>query len=317
MKIRFLHRLCLLMACSAFLVPTASLGQDQSENADSKKPKVDRAEEKRMNGVWKTSEPVPGFEEVDLWKGLENGDVELVYRTVDAYNANITVKNKSERHLAIRMPTTFASVPVVRQGLGMGAGGGGMMGGGGMGGMGGMGGGGMGMGGGQMGGGGMGGGMGGGGMGGMGGGGMGGMGMGMGGGGGMFNIPPGRDGMVSVKTLCLEHGNTDPTPKSKYTMRPLDEFVQDARLTALLRLLAHDQVDHGVAQAAAWNMLNSVSWDELAKKNRVELMDGYTEKFFNPMQLGTAQKLVALIEAEVKDAAEVSHESRSRSLGNQ
>jgi hypothetical protein len=157
----------------------------------------------------------------------------------------------------------------------------------------------MGMGGGQGMGGGMGGGMMGGGMGGMG---MGGGGMGMGG--GMFNIPAGRDGMLKVGTLCLEHGKPDPTPHMNYVIRPLSELNSDPKIEMLCRMLANDQVNQGVAQAAAWNMANDLPWNKLVTMNRVELMDGYFERYFSQQQVMMAQRLVQGITQQVaKDAA--------------
>ncbi|MEQ1903754.1 MAG: hypothetical protein ABL888_06195, partial [Pirellulaceae bacterium] len=133
-----------------------------------------------------------------------------------------------------------------------------------------------------------------------------------------FNIPPGRDGMVSVKTVCLEHGKTDPTPKSNYTIRPIDELNTDPRLKKLIEMLATDQVNHGVAQAAAWNIANEVSWDALARKNRVELLGGYTEKFFTLEQVAAAKVLATRVmnEVEASSKSQPAEESRSRSIKN-
>ncbi len=311
MKTSILRRVLAFLAVASIVVThgASSFGQ---ESVGEKKVKPNRADEKRLNGVWKTSEAVEGFEEVNLWDAMKSGDVEVIYRTKDAYSANVTVKNNSKRHLSIKMPKAFASVPVLAQGAGFGGGGG--LGGQG-GGLGGQGGGGFGTGGGQQGGGGFGGGGGGGGF----GGGGGGLGGGGGGGiGGQFNIPPGRDGMVSVKTVCLEHGKPDPTPKSNYTIRPIDELNSDPRLKKLIEMLATDQVDHGVAQAAAWNMANEVPWDALAHKNRIELMGGYTEKFFTLEQVAVAKVLVTRIMSEVEAStkSQPNEESRSRSIKN-
>ncbi|MEZ6094894.1 MAG: hypothetical protein R3C03_11785 [Pirellulaceae bacterium] len=267
-----------------------------------------RKEEKRMNGVWKTQAPVQGFEAVDLMTAMEAGEVEVIYRPLNANEANVTVKNHSERPLAITMPATFAAVPVLAQG-GVGPGGGG--GGGNFGGGGGFGGGGNQGGGGgrggQSGGGGFGGGNGGGGFGGGGGGfGGGGGGLGGGGGGGVFNIPAGRDGMVKVATVCLEHGKVDPTPQMEYTIRPLADVTSNPEIEKIIHMIANDEVNIGVAQAAAWNIENGLGWQELLTKNRVELMDGYFERYFTPQQISVAQRLVQFVAAEAaKDRLKV------------
>lgn len=292
-------------------VSSASAASGRIDDADSKQTaKEKRAEEKRLNTVWKTAEPVEGFQPVELFSAMASDQVEVSYKQINPSQANIIVKNKSDAPLAIEMPPAFAGVPVMAQlGPGGGGGGGGFggQGGGGFGGQGGggFGGGGQGGQGGQGTGGGFGGGQGGGGFGG-GGGGFGGGGGGLGGqggGGGIFNIPPGRGDRLQIATVCLEHGKPDPRAQMKYTIRPLNEFNKSPEIEVLCRLLASGQVDQSVAQAAAWNMTDGLSWDFLANMNRVELMDGYRERFFNGNQLVAAQQVVSWAKTQVETSA--------------
>ena len=182
----------------------------------------------------------------------------------------------------------------MRQGIGAGGFGGGGQGGGGFGG-GGQGGGGFGgggqQGGNQGGGGGFGGGQGGGGF---GGGGQGGGGFGGGGqgGGGVFNIPPGRVGRVSVATVCLEEGKPDPRPQIKYTIQPLEDLSKDPKIFEMIQMMASNEISQPVAQAAAWNIANGLSWQQLLHKNRIERMDGSYERYFHPNHLVVAQRVV-------------------------
>ena len=292
---------------SMAFVAVVSVASLLTANDDEKAAKVDRAEQKRLSRVWKTQTPVQGFDSVEMFAGMKSGQIEVIVKTKDEANLNVMVKNKTDKPLAIEMPPAFAAVPVMAQGLGgggmgmggMGGMGGGMggMGGGGMGGMGGMGGQGIG--------GGMGGGMGGGGMGGMGGGGMGGMGGGMGGmgGGGVFNIPPGRVGKLAIKTFCLEHGKPNPRPAMKYTIAPIETLSTDPKVAEMCRMLANDEITQQVAQAAAWNTANGLSWQELLVKNRVELMGGYFERYFTPQQLMMAQQVVRIAGLRAEERA--------------
>jgi hypothetical protein len=257
-------------------------------NDDENQKNNDRDAESRLNRIWKTEVPVEGFEPVELFKAMDDGQVEVTVKAKDAANANLMFKNNSDKPLAIELPPAFATVPVMAQ---IGGGGGGRGGGGFGGGGGGFGGGGGGFGtGNQGGGGGFGGGGGGGGFGG-GGGGFGG-GRGGGGGGGVFNIPPGRVGKVSVNTFCLEHGKRDPRPRMEYTIKPLTVMSTDKKIYEMCRMLANDEISQPVAQAAAWNVANGLSWEFLLVKNRVELMGGYYERYFTPDQLLIAQKVV-------------------------
>lgn len=248
--------------------------------------KEQRLEKKRLSRISKTTEPVEGFESIEMFSAMESGEIEVIIKTKSSADANILVKNNSDKPLAIGMPDAFSAVPVMRQG-GFGGGGGGLGGGGG-----GLGGGGGGLGGGgqQQGiGGGLGGGGGGGGFGGGGGGRGGG-----GGGGGVFNIPPGKVGKVAIKTVCLEHGKKEPKSHIDYVIQPLEALNNDPKVKEMIKMLAADEVSQKVAQAAAWNVTDQIGWQELSMKNRVESnMGGRTERFFTHNELVFAQRVVA------------------------
>ena len=215
-----------------------------------------------------------------LFEAMDAGQVDVKIIPQDATKAKVLIKNLTDKPLELRLPTAFASVPVLAQGM-MGGGMGGMGGGG----MGGMGGGGMG-GGGQAGGGGMGG-MGGG----MGGGGMGGGGM--GGGMGMMRVAPERTHKLDVVTVCLEHGKPDPNPKMAYKMVPLEQFTNDPKIRVLCEAIGYGQVTQNTAQAAAWNIMDNLSWQELAAKNRVESKYVGNIRWFSPIELRTAVAVVS------------------------
>ena len=217
--------------------------------------------------------------QVGLFEAIDAGQVDVKFIPHDASKANVLVKNLTDKPLEIRLPSAFAGVPVLGQ---MGMGGMGGMGGG----MGGMGGGGMGGGGGGQA---MGGGMGGGGMGGMGGG-MGGMGGGMG---GMMRVAPERMRKMQVTTVCLEHGKPDPNPKMAYKIVPLDQVTKDSNVTVLCEALGNGLVTQNTAQAAAWHLMDKMSWSELAAKNRVESKYLGTIRWFSPIELKTAVAVVS------------------------
>jgi hypothetical protein len=183
----------------------------------------------------------------------------------------VLVKNLTDKPLDVKLPASFASVPVLAQGMMGGGMGGGGMGGGGMGG-----------GGGQAGGGGMGGG----GMGGMGGGGM-------GGGGGFMRLAPEKMRKVAVETVCLEHGKPDPNPRMAYKMVPLEQFTQDETVRVLCESLGNRQVTQNAAQAAAWHLMDGLTWHELATKNRVESKYTGNVRWFSNIELRTAQAIVS------------------------
>ncbi|QDS90370.1 hypothetical protein EC9_45780 [Rosistilla ulvae] len=229
--------------------------------------------------------------QVELFEAMKNGDIEVKFVPRDAARANLMVENKTKQPLHIQMPDAFAAVPIQAQfGGGMGGMGGGGMGGMGGGGMGGMGGGGMAQG---MGGG----------MGGMGGGGMGGMGGmgggGMGGGGGFMRIAAEKRHKVALTTVCLEHGKPDPNPKIPYTIIPIEQFTKDPHVIELCTHLGYGRVPQNTAQAAAWHMMDKLSWQELALKNRSESAYTGNTPFFN---IGELRAAMALVNYVSKDA---------------
>ena len=104
---------------------------------------------------------------------------------------------------------------------------------------------------------------------------------------------PGRDGKVTVQTVCLEHGKPNPRPRMDYTVAPIETLSSDPKVTEICKMLASGEIPQNVAQAAAWNITDELSWDVLATKNRVERMDGYYERFFTHNELRAAQQVVA------------------------
>jgi hypothetical protein len=128
-----------------------------------------------------------------------------------------------------------------------------------------------------------------GGMGGMGGG-MGGMGGGMG---GMMRVAPERMRKMQVTTVCLEHGKPDPNPKMAYKIVPLDQVTKDSNVTVLCEALGNGLVTQNTAQAAAWHLMDKMSWSELAAKNRVESKYLGTIRWFSPIELKTAVAVVS------------------------
>ncbi|MDB4477027.1 hypothetical protein N9018_02360 [Rhodopirellula sp.] len=119
-------------------------------------------------------------------------------------------------------------------------------------------------------------------MGGMGG--MGGGGMGM----GLQRIAPEKMQKLTVTMVCLEHGKKDPNPRMAYKMVPIEQFTQKADVRVLCEALGYGQVTQNTAQAAAWHMMDGLSWNELAAKNRVESKYLGNIRWFSPFELRTA-----------------------------
>ncbi len=135
-----------------------------------------------------------------------------------------------------------------------------------------------------------------------------------GGGGGIFNIPPGRVGKININTVCLEHGKQDPRPRMEYKVVPIEELTTDPKVHQMIQMLANDEITQNVAQAAAWNAANGLSWEEMLTKNRIERMDGYYERYFTPNELMVAHRVVE-VAAERADALAKSRPTEFKSSG--
>lgn len=224
----------------------------------------------------------------DLFDAEERQQVSIKYIPNNSKSAQIIVTNRTRSPQTLRLPATFAGVPVLAQ-MGMGGG----MGGGGMGGGGQAGFAGAGIGGGAqaMGGGG---GFGGQGMNGMGGGGMG------QGGGGAFSIPPERSRTFRVPTVCLEYGKTEPSSRMPYKLVRADSFSSDPKLAVVLESLGRGELSQKVAQAAVWHIANGLTWEKLAAE-KIDHAGGIPdEPYFSQADLIAAHRVVALATEEAR-----------------
>ncbi|MGQ9505083.1 MAG: hypothetical protein ACUVQG_10055 [Thermogutta sp.] len=219
-------------------------------------------------------------EAVDLFTAIGQKVVEVKLIPKNSNECNVVVKNKTDKPLTIRMPETFAGVPVLAQ-LG-GIGGDMGYGGGRRGGYGGYGGGGYG-GGAQGFGGGFGGGY----------GGYGGYGGGYGGyGGGIWNVPPEKVVQVKIPIVCLDHGKPDPNPRIPYEIKPIESYAKCPEVNEVLKMLANGKIPQRVAQVAAWHFQNGLTLEELARKE-IRTAIGLRVPYFSPAEIQAAVRVVA------------------------
>lgn len=230
----------------------------------------------------------PSAERVALFEGIEQGSLQAKVIPNDEFGGKVLIENKSDKPLTVELPDSFVGVQVLTQfGAGGGLGGGGLGGGG-------LGGGGLGGGGQQQTGGGFGGGLGGlGQQGGLGGG---------GGGAGFFSVPPEKVVSVPYVSVCLEHGKPEPTNRSTYMMVPVDEATENPALRELIRLVGTGRLSPQAAQAAAWHLTDSMSWQELAAK-QVKRIGRTPLPYFSANDLHAAQAIVAQASALAREKA--------------
>lgn len=182
-----------------------------------------------------------------LFEAMNQGLVDAKLTAKNSLECSVAMKNLTEKPLLIDMPSAFAGVPVLAQGGfpmgGMGMGGGAMGGGGGA----------------------------------MGGGGMasrsgsrGGGGQSVGGSsgrrGGSFLIQPERTVRHQVRTVCLEHGKTEPNAQMDYELIPIESYTDNNTTRVLCEMLGDEQVNQQAVQAAVWHHENGLSYEELSEK---------------------------------------------------
>lgn len=250
-------------------------------SADSKK------EKKKVVPVPKLDESA---EHIDVFEGIEKGLLEVKMIPKDSLGGNMLVENKSDKPLNVDFPAAFVGRQVLKQ-FGGGGGGGGFGGGGQQGGQ---------QGGGQGGGQQQGGGMGGGQQGGLGGGGGGQQGG--GGGGGFFSVPTDKIVRATYRSVCLEHGKHEPSPRMTYQIAKVEEFSENPVLGEVLKMVASGQLDSQSAQAATWHLTDKMSWAELDAKATPHI-GRPASKYFTAEQLARAQQIVSTAVARVEEAA--------------
>lgn len=125
----------------------------------------------------------------------------------------------------------------------------------------------------------------------------------------MMYIAPSKSAKLKVTCICLEHGKPDPNPKMRYKLIPLDMFTTDSSVQELCGMLGRGEVGQSVAQAAAWHLMDGLSWEVLATKNRVESEFTGNIRYFTPAQILGAVHLVAALHASSDDASDFSQQS--------
>ena len=221
----------------------------------------------------------PNAPVVELFKGMEDGQLSTKLLQKNSKTGNLLIENLTKETITVQMPESFVGVHVLNQGgFGGGLGGGGGQQGGG--------------GGGQSAGGGAGGGQ----QGCAGGGAA-------GGGGGFFSIPPEKVVRLAVTSVCLEYGKPEPSLRMEYKIHPVESVSTDPILKELLNLVATGRINTNVAQAAAWNIANGKSWQELSQMKFNRLARPDTPQF-SYAELAYAQQLVAAAKQRAVDKAE-------------
>lgn len=218
----------------------------------------------------------PEAQSVELFAAMENGQIDVKVIPKDASQVRVLITNKTKEALNVKLPKAFAAVPVLAQAAGGAGGGRGSRGSSGANAQ-------------QS----LGGGMGGGGMG----------GGGMGGGGGMFSIAPEKVGQVKATTVCLEYGKPEPRPASAYTIKPIDSYTDKPEVQELCALVGSNTLNHHVAQLAAWNLANGLTFEQLSQI-QYRHANGDRSPQYSADEIRSAMQLTTMVAKAVQQTQE-------------
>ena len=112
-----------------------------------------------------------------------------------------------------------------------------------------------------------------------------------------------------MQTVCLEHGKPDPQPKMEYKIVPLDTVTKNASVHLLCKGLGNKQLSQNVAQAVAWHLMDDMSWEELAAKNKVESKYTGNVSWFSKAELRQARFAVEQLRKQEQSQKETSSSS--------
>lgn len=215
----------------------------------------------------------PASEEMELFSAIKQGKIEVKVVAKNALQARLDVTNKTQEPLKINLPDSFALVPVLAQDFGGGSGGRGSSSSSNRGNSGGSGGGGS-----QSSGGGS-------------NSGRGGNSGGSRGGSSSYSLLPEKTIHDHIKTVCLEHGKKDPSPRIRYELRPISDVTDNKAVHLLCEKVGLGEVDQKSAQAAVWHLNNEMSWNELGAKINKDTV-GRKFPYFSDAEMNDAMRLV-------------------------
>jgi hypothetical protein len=206
----------------------------------------------------KDNSPPADAQQIDLFQGIQNGDLAVRFIPKDSRQGRVTIENKSDKPLTVTLPAAFGVVPILAQNapatvklpaafgavpiLAQAAPAGGQKGGGAM------------------------------------------------GGGPAMYIAPEKIDEFKVPMVCLEHGKAEPRPTMPYRIVPIEEVTDRPAVKELCRMMGEGKISQRVAQAAAWYLQNDMTWQQLATKQQ-RRAGGGTSPYFSPAEIHAAMQL--------------------------
>lgn len=117
---------------------------------------------------------------------------------------------------------------------------------------------------------------------------------------GFFSVPTDRIVRVAYRSVCLEHGKPDPSPRMTYRLGKVEEFSDDPVLAETLKIAASGEHDPQAGQAVAWHVANKMSWKKLGEKS-IQHIGHPATRYFTKETLARAQNIHATAVARAKE----------------
>jgi hypothetical protein len=117
---------------------------------------------------------------------------------------------------------------------------------------------------------------------------------------GFFSVPTDRIVRVAYRSVCLEHGKPDPSPRMTYRLGKVEDFSDDPVLGEILKIVANGEHDPQAGQAAAWHVANKMSWKKLSEKS-IQHIGHPATRYFSKETLTRAQQIHETAVARAKE----------------
>jgi len=82
----------------------------------------------------------------------------------------------------------------------------------------------------------------------------------------IFNVPPEQTRDMKVMGVCLAYGKPGPRPVMNYKLVPLTHVTTNPAVASVLRRYGRGEYSQTAAQAAAWNLIDGRTWQQLARE---------------------------------------------------
>lgn len=107
---------------------------------------------------------------------------------------------------------------------------------------------------------------------------------------GFFSIPPQSTVGLKLTSVCLEYGRREPSATMTYSLRPVEFFSSDPALAELLASYS-PRISRDAMQAAAWHLASDLDWAKLRSLPKSGLQP-VGARLFTTSQLRAGEQLV-------------------------